>query len=101
MLTTKFLGRVIPAGGGFFLRILPQSVIEKAIKNYNEKSIPAVFYIHTWELTPEFMPKLSLPFLDKFVTYHNIGKAFDRMDSLIKKFEFTSFSRFLANSKIT
>jgi len=101
LLTTKFLGRVIPAAGGFFLRTLPQSVIEKAIKNVNKKSIPAVFYIHSWELTPEYMPKLALPFLDKFVTYHNIGKAFDRMDRLIKKFEFTSFTRFLANSKIT
>jgi len=98
LLTTKFLGRVIPAAGGFFLRILPQSTIEKAIKNFNEKSIPAVFYIHSWELIPEFMPKLSLPIIDKFVTYHNIGKAFDRMDRLIKKFQFTSFSRFLSNS---
>lgn len=98
LLTTKFFGRTIPAAGGFFLRILPQRTIEKAIKNFNEKSIPAVFYIHSWELTPEFMPKLSLPIIDKFVTYYNIGKAFDRMDRLIKKFQFTSFSRFLSNS---
>ena len=99
LLTTKFLGRVIPAGGGFFLRTLPKSTIEKAIKKYNEKSIPAVFYIHSWELTPEFMPKLSLPIVDKFVTYHNIGKAFDRMDRLLKKFEFTSFVDFFQIQK--
>ena len=33
LLTTKFLGKKIPAGGGFYLRFLPLKTIKNAIKN--------------------------------------------------------------------
>jgi len=95
LLTTTFLGKKIPAAGGFYLRTLPTKVIKNAFKNYQNKGMPASFYIHSWELTPEFMPKLDLPFKDKFTTYHNLGKAYSRMEELLKIFDFTSFERFL------
>jgi hypothetical protein len=62
--------------------------------------MPGCFYIHSWELTPEFMPKLDLPFKDKFVTYHNLGKAYSRMDKLLKSFKFTSFSRYITENNM-
>lgn len=96
LLTTNFFGKNIPAGGGFYLRSLPLSIIEHAIKNKNENNIPATLYIHSWELTPEFMPKVQLPFMDNFITYYNLGKAFSRMDKIIKKFKFTSFNRYIS-----
>ena len=98
LLVTTFLGKKIPAAGGFYLRTLPTRVIENALKNYQNKNMPGCFYIHSWELTPEFMPKLDLPFKDKFATYHNLGKAYSRMDKLLKKFKFTSFERYLSGS---
>lgn len=58
-------------------------------------NVPAVFYIHSWELTPEFMPKVSLSLMDSFVTYYNLKKTLSKMDELIKKFKFTSFEKFL------
>ncbi len=100
LLTTKFLGKKIPAAGGFYLRSLPTKIIKNAIKNYEKKRIPATFYIHSWELTPEFMPRLDLPLKDKFVTYHNLGKAYSRMSELLKHFEFTSFSRYIEEKKM-
>ena len=100
LLTTTFLGKKIPAGGGFYLRSLPTKVIKNAIKNYQNKNIPGIFYIHSWELTPEFMPKLDLPFKDKFATYHNLDKAYPRMSELLKIFEFTSFSRYITENKM-
>ena len=69
--------------------------LKQAIKKYAKDQIDSVFYIHSWELTPEFMPRLSLPAFSKFVTYYNIEKAFPKMDKLIKKFEFTSFEQYL------
>jgi hypothetical protein len=96
LLVTTFLGKKIPAGGGFYLRTLPAKVIKSAFQNYQNKNMPGCFYIHSWELTPEFMPKLELPFKDKFVTYHNLGKAYSRMDKLLKSFKFTSFERYLS-----
>ena len=96
LMVTTFLGKKIPAAGGFYLRILPTKVIENAFKSYQNKNMPGCFYIHSWELTPEFMPKLNLPFKAKFATYHNLGKAYSRMDKLLKSFQFTSFERYLS-----
>ena len=95
LLVTRFLGKKIPAAGGFYLRTLPSRIIQNAIKSYENEGIPGVFYIHSWELTPEFMPKIELPKKDHFITYHNINKAYDKMENLLGKFEFTSFENFL------
>jgi len=96
LLVTSFLGKKIPAGGGFYLRTLPTKIIKNAIKKYEKQKIPATFYIHSWELTPEYMPRIELPIKENFVTYHNINKAYNRMSELLKQFEFTSFSNYIS-----
>ena len=101
LLTTKIFGKTIPACGGFYLRTLPLKIIENAINSNNNKGIPASFYIHSWELTPEFMPRIPLSFVDNFITYHNLGKTLSRIDKIIKKFKFTSFSRFISQKAIS
>ena len=100
LMVTKFLGKTIPAAGGFYLRTLPLSVIKNAIKKYEKEEIPSCFYIHSWELTPEFMPKINLPKKDSFITYHNIEKALPKLDQLLSSFQFTSFENFLKISKL-
>ena len=99
LLVTKFLGKKLPAAGGFYLRTLPSRVIENAIKSYEKKEIPGTFYIHSWELTPEFMPKIQLSKKDHFITFHNINKAYPKMENLLEKFQFTSFSKFIQENK--
>ena len=98
ILVTKFLGRNIPAGGGFYVRTLPQKIISNAIKNNEKNQIPAVFYVHSWELTPEYMPKIKLSLKDNFITYHNIEKTLSKMDKILKEFSFTSFERFMCQT---
>ena len=95
LLTTQILGKTFPASGGFYLRFFPPMIIENAILKNEKNKIPSSFYIHSWELTPEFMPKLSMPMIDHFITYHNLSKTFGRIENLIKKFEFSSFERFM------
>ena len=95
MMVTKFLGKKMPAAGGFYLRTLPSRIIENTIKSYEEKNMPGVFYIHSWELTPEFMPEMKLSMKDHFITFHNIDKAFNKMQDLLEKFQFTSFEKFI------
>ena len=99
LLVTKFFGKTIPAAGGFYLRVLPLNIIKKGIMNYEKISIPSVFYIHSWELTPELMPKIQMSFKDRFITYHNVGKAFSKMEDILRRFSFTSFNRFIDNMK--
>ena len=93
----KFLRKTYPAAGGFYLRFLPLSVSLNAIKHYEEQNIPATIYIHSWELTPEFIPKIELPFKEKFVTFHNIKNTYSRMEEILQKFSFSSVKDFLDN----
>lgn len=95
--TTNFFGKTMPIGG-FYLRFLPTYFIEKEIISRNKMGFPATIYIHSWELTPEFMPKLKLPFVDNFITFHNVDKAFSKMDKLLDKFQFTSFEKYLSKN---
>lgn len=95
LLTTQLLGKKIPAAGGFYLRALPMKIISNAIKKYEERNIPATFYIHSWELTPELMPRITMSFNDNFITYYNIKKAFSKMNYLLQNFSFTSFEKYL------
>lgn len=98
LLTTRFLGKKIPAAGGFYLRVLPMKIITNAIKNYEIHEMPAIFYIHSWEITPELMPKIPMSFKDNFITFHNINKVFSRMNYLLKNFTFTSFNNYIPKS---
>ena len=97
LLTTQILGKTFPASGGFYLRLFPNRIIKNAILKNEKDKIPSSFYIHSWELTPEFMPKLNMPLIDHFITYHNLHKAYGKLDSLLKLYNFTSFEKFIKN----
>lgn len=94
LMVTKFLGKTIPAAGGFYLRSLPLKIIKNAIKSYQYQEIPRSMYIHSWELTPEYFPQIKLPKKNKFITFHKIQKTFSKMNKLLEEFEFTSFNRY-------
>ena len=95
LMVTKFLGKQIPACGGFYLRTLPLYIIKNAIKNYEKEHMPACFYVHSWELTPELMPRIHLSKKNNFITYHNIEKTLPKLDQLLSSFNFTSFEKYI------
>ena len=95
LMVTKFLGKTIPAAGGFYLRTLPFQIIKNTIKSYEKNKTPTSLYIHSWELTPEFIPKIKLPKKNQFITFHNINKTYSKMESLLSEFKFTKFETFL------
>jgi peptidoglycan-N-acetylglucosamine deacetylase len=94
LMVTKILGRTIPAAGGFYLRTLPLRTIKNTIKSYQRQKIPTSLYIHSWELTPEYFPKIKLPIKNKFITFHKIEKTFSKMNKLLEEFQFTSFNAY-------
>ncbi len=96
----KFFGKTMPTGGGFYLRFLPLKTSLKSISNYEKNNNPATIYVHSWELTPEYMPKIGLPVKEKFVTFHNIKKTYSRLDEILRKFEFTSFDNYLKKNNL-
>ena len=97
IMVSKIIGKTIPVGGGFYLRTLPFKLIKNSFKQYEKNGIPGVFYIHSWELTPKYMPKIKLSIKDNFITYHNIDTAYDKMEKLLSLHEFTSFENYLKN----
>jgi len=97
LLVTKVLGKTIPAAGGFYLRSLPLKIIKNAMQSYEKIGIPSSFYIHSWELTPEYIPKIKLPFKNRFITFYRIEKTFSKMEKLFKKFEFSTFDSYFKN----
>jgi polysaccharide deacetylase family protein (PEP-CTERM system associated) len=98
LMVTKLLGKQIPAAGGFYLRTLPLYMIKNAIKNYENEHMPACFYVHSWELTPELMPRIPLSKKNNFITYHNIEKTLPKLDQLLSNFNFTSFQKYIDNN---
>jgi len=54
----RFLGFNVPAGGGFYMRLLGHDFILKAIKNMNKHGAPAMFYLHNWEIRADRTGKL-------------------------------------------
>ena len=98
LMVTKLLGKQIPAAGGFYLRTLPLYMIKNAIKNYENEHMPACFYVHSWELTPELMPRIPLSKKNNFITYHNIEKTLPKLDQLLSNFNFTSFEKYIKNN---
>lgn len=93
----KFFGKSCPVGGGFYLRFLPLKTTFNTIKDYEKQNIPATLYVHSWELTPEFIPKIKLPIKEKFVTFHNIKKTYSRLESILTSFQFSSFKDHIDN----
>ncbi len=96
LLVTKLFGKTIPTAGGFYLRFLPLKIIKNAIKSYEKKDIPATLYIHSWELTPEYIPKINLPKKNQFITFYNVKKAYSKINNLLNNFEFNSFDSYLS-----
>jgi hypothetical protein len=70
------------------------SLVRKAVKKLNKHGLPAVIYIHSWELDSE-TPKLKLNPYKSFVTYHNIGKTVEFFKRLLSDFEFISFIEYM------
>lgn len=87
-------GARIPAGGGFYLRFLPLSLVRRAIRKLNKRGFPAVLFLHNWELDPE-TPRVKIGFYRSFVTYHNLEEMDRRLRRVISDFKFTSFRDYL------
>ena len=76
----------VPVCGGFYLRALPFGFIKSSLRRINQHR-PFTIYVHPWETSAD-TPRLDLPFLSRFVTYHNIGDMRRRLIGLLDTFTF-------------
>jgi len=91
-------GLRFPAAGGFYLRTMPH-ITRRAIKQKNKQGLPAVIFVHSWELDGR-LPKPKLGLFKSFVTYHGLSKMFELIKSLLNDFEFTSFHEYMKSEEM-
>jgi polysaccharide deacetylase family protein (PEP-CTERM system associated) len=96
--TCDWAGLRIPAAGGGYFRQFPYSLIRRAFRQRSLQQVPAVFYIHPWELDPE-QPRLPAGPLTRVRHYRGLKRTISRLERLLAEFRFTSISRCLASRR--
>jgi polysaccharide deacetylase family protein (PEP-CTERM system associated) len=92
--TVKIGARNWPAGGGGYFRLLPFAASRAAIARVNRVDrMPAVFYIHPWEVDPGQPRPSGLPLKSRFRHYLNLSKTRDRLGRLARSFRWDRMDR--------
>ncbi len=79
----------LPMGGGGYLRLWPTWLVGGAIAIAQRKNIPAMIYLHPWEMDPD-QPVLVMSRLSRWRHRLNLTKTSAKLDCLLRKFTFTS-----------
>jgi hypothetical protein len=85
--------RVPVAGGGWF-RQLPLAVTRRGLAAVLAEGLPAMFYLHPWELDPG-QPRLPVPWITRVRHYRGLAQAEARLERLLRDFPFTSVAAVL------
>ena len=90
--TTVCAGVRLPAAGGGYLRHLPFALVRRAFREHSDCGIPAMFYIHPWEVDPD-QPRLQATWLTRLRHYNGLEDTLPRLQRLLSEFRFTSAAR--------
>jgi len=81
-------GRIVPVGGGGYLRLLPYSYTAAGLRRLNRtERAPACVYFHPWELDPD-LPRLRSGRLSRLRTYSGLKSMRSKLDQLLNDFQF-------------
>jgi polysaccharide deacetylase family protein (PEP-CTERM system associated) len=82
--------RVVPVGGGGYLRLLPYRYTSAGIRRINhQEQAPACIYFHPWELDPD-QPRLALGLVGRLRTYAGLRSMPRKLDRLLDEFSFST-----------
>ena len=99
-MTTTVMGGVrIPASGGGYFRQLPYGLTRRAFRQFDAAGVPAMFYIHPWEIDPG-QPRLRAPWITRMRHYRGLARTEGRLTRLLSEFRFTSVRAQLPGSVI-
>jgi polysaccharide deacetylase family protein (PEP-CTERM system associated) len=93
--TIRIGGRLLPAGGGAFLRHLPLALVRAGLRQAERRGVPATFYVHPWELDPE-QPRLRVDLKTRLRHYGGLARTVPRIRRLLSEFRFQSIARTLS-----
>lgn len=82
--------RVVPVGGGGYLRLLPYRFTAAGLRQINNSERrPACFYIHPWEIDPG-QPRLARGFVARARTYSGLAQMAGKLERLLADFRFST-----------
>jgi polysaccharide deacetylase family protein (PEP-CTERM system associated) len=86
-------GRVLPVGGGAYLRLLPYRYTAAGIRRLNEdERQPACIYFHPWELDPD-QPRIASGAIASLRTYTGLKTMRSKLIRLINEFSFSTIGK--------
>lgn len=86
--TVKFFNRNFPSSGGGYFRLFPYFFSKWLLNQINNKEKqPAIFYFHPWEIDVNQPRVMGIDAKTKFRHYVNIGKMENRLNKLLKDFQ--------------
>jgi len=77
----------LPFSGGLYLRTLPYRFIQYCIKRLNKRGLPAVIYLHPWELDTA-LPRLEVGWKGRYALYYHLDTVQTKVEQLLAEFSF-------------
>lgn len=100
MSTADFAGMKVPVCGGGYFRLLPYWFTRAGLRSINRRGArPFVFYLHPWEIDPG-QPVFDASRLSKLRHYTNLSRTEDRLQRLIREFQFAPMRQVLAGLEL-
>lgn len=98
--TVRFAGQRLPCAGGGYFRLLPYGLFRWGLQQVNREGMPAVFYMHPWEIDPG-QPRIKASLKSRFRHYTNLARTEGRLKSLLQEFRWDRMDRiFLPQVKL-
>jgi polysaccharide deacetylase family protein (PEP-CTERM system associated) len=88
----------LPVAGGGYFRLLPQRLLERALRGILAQKRPAIVYCHPYEFSPEEMAEYRGRVSPMFRFTQGLGRGWfiQRVRRLLKTFPFGRFDRVIA-----
>lgn len=96
--TVRMGSKNYPAGGGGYFRLLPYALSRAALRRINRRDhLPAVFYIHPWEVDPDQPRPGGVSAKSRFRHYTNLAKTGERLGRLTRDFRWDRMDSIFLN----
>lgn len=91
----RILGYNLPMAGGGYLRHSPYWYTKMMIRLLNKQKLPAMVYMHPWELDPEPPEIPGLTPVQRFRTYGSTALFMQKLDKLLRDFDFITVGEYV------
>jgi polysaccharide deacetylase family protein (PEP-CTERM system associated) len=95
--TRRLFGRNLPSTGGAYFRLYPYALSRANLRSAEREGIPAIFYLHPWELDPDH-PLVLFRWKAMVTHYANLRSTAPKLEHLLAEFRFTTMPEVLTDA---